>query len=70
MIGGGIPCPVCGQKLQLTIDFMIEHSSAACPRCYSVMSFPKNDKLFDEYKKIKVEMETLKNQMRKMVKLS
>lgn len=64
MIGGGIPCPVCGMRLQLTIDFMIEHSAAACPKCYSIMQFPKNDQLFDEYKKIKTEMESLKRQIK------
>jgi len=43
---------------------MIEHSAAACPKCYSVMQFTKNDKLFDEYKKIKAEMDTLRKQIR------
>ena len=64
MIGGGIPCPICGTRLQLTLDFIIEHSAAACPKCYTMMQFPKNDKLFEEYKKIKGEMEMLKKKIR------
>ena len=64
MIGGGIPCPICGTKLQLTLDFIVEHSAAACPKCYTVMQFPKNDVLFNEYKKIKAEMELLKKQIK------
>ena len=67
MIGTGLPCPSCGQRLQLTIDFIMEHPAAACPKCGCVMKFPKNDKLLEKYKEAKEEIEHYKKQIKKFV---
>ena len=56
MIGTGLPCPSCGTRLQLTIDFIMEHPAAACPTCGCVMKFPRNDKLLEKYKEAKAEI--------------
>jgi len=67
MIGGGLPCPLCRTKLQLTLEFIFENPSSACPSCGCVMTFPRDDKLYSEYKLVKTEMDQLKKQMKNIL---
>lgn len=64
MIGTGLPCPVCGTRLQLTIDFIVENPAAACPTCGTVMKFPRNEKLFEKFKEAKKDIEKYKKQIK------
>jgi len=67
MIGTGLPCPSCGTRLQLTIDFIMDHPAAACPTCGCIMKFPRNDKLLEKYKEAKAEIDHYKKQIKKFV---
>ena len=60
MIGTGLPCPCCGTKLQLTIDYIIKNPRAACPVCKSIMKFPVNEELFKQYKEAQAEIDYIK----------
>lgn len=60
MFGTGIPCPCCGVKLNINMDFIISNPVAACPSCGSVMKFPVNDELLKEYKEAKLQIENIK----------
>ena len=64
MIGSGIPCPCCGVKLNINMDFIIENPIAACPSCNSVMKFPVNNELLEEYKEAKLQIENIKKTMK------
>ena len=60
MIGTGLPCPCCGSKLQLTIDYIIKNPISACPICKSIMKFPVNEELFKQYKEAQAEIDSIK----------
>lgn len=61
MIGNGLPCPCCSTKLQITIDYIIKNPTSACPVCKSIIKFPVNEELFEQYKQAQADIEAIKN---------
>lgn len=64
MFGGGIPCPICRNPLGLTIEFIMENPTSKCPSCETVLTFPRNEKLYNQFKEAMAEIEKYKKQIK------
>jgi len=64
MFGGGIPCPVCRNPLGLTIEFIMENPTSKCPQCETVLTFPRNEELYKQFKEAQAEIEKYKKQIK------
>lgn len=58
----GIPCPSCKNQLALDLNYIVNNPVCKCPYCEIILDFNCNADIFEEYKTVLKEIESIKNE--------